>query len=539
MLKGTALGAGGLAAAALIACGGDDDTSTGSTGSGSTTPIKGGNFAMLYTAYWGAADPHKNVSVSPPEYSYHWVYNFLIRPNKEVQPEADLAAVPEVTDGGLTLRFTFKDGIKWQARPPVNGRAFTSEDAKKTIERIQLAENVLVRRTNVNKIASMEIPDAKTLVMKLSEPDASLLINLGFMDPILPMEQAISKDSIKTGMDWVGTGPYQMTSFDEGSGWKMIRRPDGFWKPNKAHVDTQETIMVGADDPLAESRALQAGRADRGIIAQEEFENFSKDSRFELEKTISWTTDRVTFNPARDPFKDARVRQALFLAVDRALVIQNLFSGRASLTGPEPAAFDAWALPESELTTIPGYRKTDPDLNTAKQLLSAAGLANGFNVTSFSTLASNINKASLIVPMLDKIGVKMEIQALSSLAELQQRESSGNFAMTVGAIAGSPDPYGQLGLLYETGAGRNFGNYSDPTLDKMLKDMRREFAIDKRKQMVLDIQRYILKGMAPNHTFITASHRTYAHRPYVKGIIVSNYNEGQAKAEDVYLDGKA
>jgi peptide/nickel transport system substrate-binding protein len=541
-LRASGLGAAGLTAAALLACGGDDEGDSDATSQGAAgTPKDGGVFERVSGPISGAfPDMQKSSTfISEGPTVAQWAYNGIVRWDLKGATEPDLANLPEVANNGLKLTFTFKEGIKWHQRPPLNGREFTSEDAKKTIERIQNPATAAVRRSNYVVIDSMDTPDKKTLVMNLKEPNAPLLLNLGLYDFMMPLEQATGAIPLKVAADVIGTGAYTLETYEPTVGLTMKKRVDGYWKPGKAHIDEYRLTAVG-DDRQNQTNALLAGRADFGLPNPEAFPSFEKDSRFTTGKVINDNKTAVVMNVQKSPYKDARVRQAISLAIDRRNIIQNRYGGYALMSGPIAPALAFWVLPDNELETLPGFRKTDPDLTESKALLSAAGLASGFDDTIIHVTTNSLT-ADLVIPMLAKVGIKLQSKSLGpTLPPIITAFTEGDFTIAEAAFTSGFEPDAQTALFHETNASRNYSKYSDPELDRMFVAARKEFNVDKRKQMYLDIQRYMLKGMATNFAWHNVDLPLYTHRTYVKSSLANASHQyfGAFLAEDMYLDGK-
>jgi ABC-type transport system substrate-binding protein len=286
--------------------------------------------------------------------------------------------------------------------------------------------------------------------------------------------------------------------------------------------------------------ALLSNQGDLGPIDLEKVRDFEADSRFSVLKIPYDGKLALVMNHNKDPYKDARVRQALSLAMDRRIIVQNIWSGLGAIIGPISAALSFWALPERELATFSGYRTNhDADITEAKQLMSAAGKADGFSDAMINGATHNALVAQLLVPALAKINVKMEIRTLSSVAAFVAPLADGSFTVGNGTFLPGVEPDSQIATFQQTGGSRNYGNYSDPQLDTQLKAARRELDTNKRQQLYFDIQRYLMKGMATNFAWTNTYQTVHAMRTYVKAPPVGLQYWGPHFAEDLYLEGKS
>jgi peptide/nickel transport system substrate-binding protein len=545
LLKGSLLGLAGLSTAALLGCGDDDDGGdSGDTGT-SGQPVDGGIYEEALSGPLNVfPDFQKSTTFSDARFAYDYVYNYILRWDTQGLASADLAGLPEVAEGGTRLTFTYKDGIKWHQKAPTNGRAFTSEDAKKNIERIQNPATVSPRRTNYASIASLETPDAKTLVIKLKEPDAPILSNLGFYDMVIPMEQSTGAAQFRVVADVAGTGPYTWESYDEVSGLVHKKRPDGYWKAGKAHLDEHRVTILGTGTGSTtytnNVNALRSNRADFGQIDLEVLKDFQSDSRFRLLSIPYDGKTMLVMNHNRDPYKDARVRHAMSLAIDRRLIYQNIWAGEGSIIGPISSALGYWAVPESELKTFPGYKENrDTDLREAQQLMSAAGQSSGFSDSMINGGGTNTSMAELIVPMLAKINIRAEIRTLQNVAAFVAPLAEGNFTLANGTVLPGIEPDSQLSLFHLSTGSRNYGKFNDPQIDPMLIAARRELNQERRKTMYLDIQRYLLRNQTTNFAWLNTYTNIFAQRTYVKAPAITLQYWGPHYSEDLFLEGKS
>ncbi len=131
---------------------------------------RGGKFIMTESgAFSSPNDPHLTITLSGRVYSLPVTNNLLKRNifDKSLPIKGDLAKDWSVSKDGLSYTFQLQQGVKFQNVPPVNGREFTSEDAKYTIMRITADPSVVIdkwkprfqRATDFGKIKSIETPD--------------------------------------------------------------------------------------------------------------------------------------------------------------------------------------------------------------------------------------------------------------------------------------------------------------------------------------------------------------------------------------------
>jgi peptide/nickel transport system substrate-binding protein len=548
----------GISAGAMTvaaACGGGSNNNGGSSGSSGSTlpagtagaaavttgggPKKGGVLRTSGGPLGAELDPHKTNTPYESSGIWHWAGNFLLRFNKDGLPEPDLAqAMPEITDGGSTLTFKLNPAAKWQPRAPVNGRQADSEDVKFTIERISDPKTGSPRASFFANVVSMETPDKTTLVVKTKAPEADFFSKLADQyQLIVPKEWAGKDKPVNGAQDVVGTGPYLLDSFTLDQGFKMSRRPDGYWKPDTAWFDGWDFRRV--DDPSGNMAALRADQVDSSGITGDELKNFESDkNRYYVLQRRNPTRECLLLNQNRPFYKDVRVRQAVWRAIDRKAIYDKVFVGLGIPGGPMTPAAVPWLLPDSEMATLPGFLKDrNADIAEAKKLLAAAGYADGFDDTLTTATAYLTNEeADLYVPQLRQIGIRYKIDNVGTdFNVFLSREVKRDYSACATLFLSGGYPDAQLNQYHLTGASRNYADYSDAKVDAMMQAQSQEFDFNKRKAMVLDIQRELINN-PPGFIWVGSRTEAVAYRTYYKGVYLPNFLAGYPAAENGYFD---
>jgi peptide/nickel transport system substrate-binding protein len=540
--------AGGSAALMLAACGGDSDrqgASGGATTQGTALPQgavatatgqpkRGGILRLAGGPLQANIDVHTVVGNN----MYHYIANLLVRYTLDGQIEPDLAAaLPEITDGGARLIFKVRPEAVWQKRPPVNGRKADAEDVARTFERIKDAATNSPRRGNYEIVESIEAPDAQTVVFKLSRPSAGILAAMADQyDSIIPKEYAGQKDPITRAEHVVGTGPYELIDYEVGKGYTLRRRADGYWRPNTAWIDGIDYKDIGAEGgPVV--NALRTGQIDVGAIPPDERRAFEADRNYQVITFIGNSKDVVQLNHKRAPYSDPRVRKAVFLAIERKRIYETVFGGLGAVGGPVTPAATFWALPEADLLKLPGFRsERDADIADAKKLMEAAGLGGGYSDTIKTVTRAQVNEVNdLNVPALKKIGFDLKVEDVGTdFGPLIAFESARNYGIATSVKQSGIDPDLQLNLYHRTGASRNYTDYSDARMDALLDQQSAEFDVNKRKQLVYEIQRLLID--APGPGWIGSRGGAIAVRKEVKNFTFPNWPDDYHRAEMLWLD---
>ena len=387
--------------------------------------------------------------------------------------EPDLAESYTVSDDGLTYTFKLRDGVKFH-----NGRAMTSADVKYSFERAvspatqspgggyfgMIAGYDDVAGGKATTLSGIETPDDKTVVFKLTRPDATFLhlmaINFGFIVPKEEVEKA--------GADWgkkpVGTGAFKFVEWVPGQNIKLERNKD-YFRAGVPYLDNL-TFEFGQDPTVAVLR-LKKGEVDivgDGLPPAQFTEAMADPANKDLIAIGDQLhTGYVTMNVTQPPFDNVKVRQAVNMAINKDRIVR-LINNRAV-----PAS---QALPPA----MPGYNPENKgyayDPEAAKKLLAEAGVGEISTELYAMNVDPNPRIAQSIQQDLAAVGIKAEIRSLAQ-AEVISAGGSGKAPMIwsggMAWIADFPDPanfyHGILGCAGAVEGGWNWARYCNKELD--------------------------------------------------------------------------
>jgi peptide/nickel transport system substrate-binding protein len=515
---GTGAAAGvGVAGMALVGCGDDDDdgpSGTGTAAPGATTaaptsaaakPVAGGTYRYIGGPIGGLLDPHRTNTPYESAVIWHWAGNFLMRFNvKDGLPEPDLAAAqPEIPGDGTLLTFKIRPEAKFQQTAPVNGRNVTAEDVKLTFERIKGLGAKSPRSGNYVNVDSITAIDNLTVQFKLKAPQADLLnVMSDQYEIILPKEiSSRGEEAVKVPADIIGSGPYQLVTYEAGKGFEMKKRPDGYWRKDVAFLDGNK--YTHQTDNQQKANALRAGEVDATDGPVDIVKTFQNDAKYNILRATSPARDCLLINHTKDRYKDLRIRQALWRAIDRRQVYEKAFGGGGVIGGAMTPAATSWVLPEKDLLQLPGFGDRAKEIAEAKKLLAAAGVPDGFEetittVTAFS--AELIN--DVLVANLADVGIKLKTENIGNdFSVFLQREIKGEYNLASTIFLSGPYPDAQLVIYHHTTKGsRNYGKYGTPELDAKLDKQSTIYDFKQRQALVFEIQRDIANNPGPGWT---------------------------------------
>jgi peptide/nickel transport system substrate-binding protein len=497
----------------------------------------GGTLKSIVSGIDPNLDPHRSIASAR---AWHWSHNFLMRnaaypPNMGL-PEPDLAAsMPEIPDDGTTITFKLRPEAKWQNRPPVSGRNVTADDVKATFDRIRQLGPKSPRSGNYANVESITVIDPLTVQFKLKTPQADLLSAMADQyDVVIPQELAArGEEAIKGVSDNIGSGPYELITYEAGQRFTMKKRADGYWKPNTAWLDGWD--CVNQPDAQQQANAVRAGQVDSApALAFDVARTFETDKAFNVTRALQLTRHVLFLNETKEPFRDPRVRLAVSRALDRQGMFDAVYGGAGKPGGPISPALDAWALPDTELAKLPGFGKRDDELREAKKLLEAAGFPNGFETTTMQINTSNLVN-EFWVSSLAKAGIKLNIESLGlDWAVWLARANKREFSMATNGVFGGPYPDIQLVIFHHSKKGtRNYNDLASAELDAKLDKQSTIYDRNQRKALVQEIQRDIINNPGP--LWIGSSLAFGVYRANLRNVVATSFFNDYTPAEDMWM----
>jgi peptide/nickel transport system substrate-binding protein len=318
---------------------------------------------------------------------------------------SDLTAQPVLAESwspnkdGTVWTFKLRKGVKFH-----NGKTMTADDVVATFDRLANPDNgsnaLSVFSGMLSKGGTRKVDD-HTVEFHLEVANGNFPYAVStdnYNAVIVPTEYP---ENFETAM--VGTGPYKLEKYTPKAGASFVRNDD-YWGP-KPIADRIELTFF--DDYQPQILAMQGGQID--IIEQIPVLQgvaLLNDPNVDIISTPSSAHQQVHMRTDMDPFKDKRVRRAIALCLDRPRIVAGLMKGKAQVGNDSP--FMA-AYPSTDPTVL----QREKNIAEAKQLMEAAGMGNGFEVTLTTEKYLEIpDYAVLIQNAVKEIGGKIDLNIL-------------------------------------------------------------------------------------------------------------------------------
>ena len=348
----------------------------------------------------------------------------------------------------LTLRVELRTDVRFHS-----GRPFTVRDVVATLHAFASPRVGSRHASVVEAIAGAEPEGDVAVIVHLAHPHATLLTDLEL--PILRADQAASPPAPDGSLD--GLGPYVVTSAEDGA---VALSPAPFAAlPTPGHALVLRTVH----DENARALRLESGRADvaQNLISPTLLPALAAQPGLAVTSRAGANLTYIVADEERGALGDVRVRRAISAAIDRALLCDTLFDGRAHPAGGLVAP-SHWA--HADLPAL-GY-----DPAAARGWLAEAG-ASGLHVTLLtSTERLRGDVARVVSQELADVGIAAEVVPLE-LGTMIARLNAGEFDLAILALPEMTEPNVLRRFLHSAfvpPAGANRGRVRDPELDRLL-----------------------------------------------------------------------
>ena len=498
---------------------------SGCGGGGSKSAAKAGG--KILTIEMGpeveSIDPALNTTNDGANY-LTYLFDNLLRIDKEGKVAPSLAEKYEVSDDGLTWTFHLRDGLKWS-----DGSALTADDFVYSWQRLvdpsvaaPYAQTVLgmvegyddaIGRPDADGNTTVdpdptklkvEAPDEKTLIVHMAKP-TPYFDKLAAFVSLSP----VKKDVVEANPDgwsidpktYISTGPFKLTGWEPGS-YLMFEKNENYWDADSIKLDGIKCLLM--QDQNATFSAYESGDALMiKDVPTQEITTLKDRSDFHIDPILG--TYYLDLNTTLDEFKDPKVREALSLALDRKYISETITAGTYTPAsgfvseGVTDWNGTAW---QDNITDKSAYINIDDhagNLAKAKELLKEAGYENGVGLPEmvYSTNDASYHKkiAEYLQQAWGELGLKVQVNIVEWKSFTPQRRSGNYQIARDGWVMDYNDPSNILELAL-TGNGNNNAKYSNPEFDALMSKAATEKDPQTRFGYLHQAEDFIMKDTA-------------------------------------------
>ncbi len=461
------------------------------------------------------------------------VYEFLLVRDKK------LGQIPALAESWTrvnptTWRFKLRQGVKFH-----DGTPFTADDVVFSFERARSDTSQL--RVYANASGIPKKIDDLTVEFTTNGPNPIELEHIGTINIMSKAwceknratkpQNYTQKEDMITARQANGTGPYMLKAREPDVKTVLVKNPN-WWgiKDGRFEGNADEVIYTPIVSDATRVAALISGEVD--LVNDPPPQDVPRLAQTSGIKILEGTENRIVFIgldqyrdellysnvKGKNPFKDKRVRQALYHAIDIDAIQKNTMRGLAKPSG---------AMLPAPLQTTPEIEKRLPyDKERAKKLLVEAGYPNGFELTLDCPNNRYVNDEKIcqaLAAMWSQIGVTTKVNAMPRATYFPKLEKHETSAYMLGWGGGTTDAIFILQPVLATYSGKgdgdyNYGRYSNAKLDELLAKIKVNMEPESRMQ---DIHEALLAHNAEvNHLplhrqvipWATRSNVTAVHR---------------------------
>jgi len=372
------------------------------------------------------------------------------------------ADLPTVGDGGKTITIKLRPGVKFNDGTPMNAEA-----VRYSLDR-HLNMKGSNRRSELESINSIDVVDALTVRLKLKAPFSPLVAILADRAG-MPVSPAVAtKLGDKFGTAPVCVGPWQFVERIAQDRIVLERSPHYF---DKGAAKFDRLVFRIIPDDNVRLANLRSGDIDvMHLVGPTDAGNLRKEGKYEVSSVTGIGYSGLTINTGKSEMaqknplgKDARVREAFELSLDRNAIVQVAMEGEA-----QPG--NQWVAPTNRY-----YAKSSPipkrNVERAKQLLKEAGVTNPSFTLMTPTTSDGLRLAEVVQAMAKDAGFDIKLQATEFATSLNLADK-GQFEAYVLGWSGRADPDGNLQTFIACKGPLNTSGYCVKEVDDAIENAR-------------------------------------------------------------------
>jgi peptide/nickel transport system substrate-binding protein len=381
-----------------------------------------------------------------------------------------------------TLLITLRDGVRFH-----DGTAMDAEAVRYSLNR-HLTMQGSFRRSEIADMEAIEVVDAKTVRIRLKAPSASFMAALTDRAGMIVSPRAAEAAGRDFGRAPVCAGPFRFVERVAQERIVVERFPE-YWDAANVHI--QRVTYLPIPDNTVRLANLQSGAVEFAErMEPDDIATIRRNRNLTVHAVDELGYQSITINHANGdrantPLgRDARVRQAFELAIDRAAIIQVVYEGMYTPTR-QP-------FPPANPFHVRDFPATQRNVERARALLREAGVTTPLRIEMTVPNNPDLRQVGEVVQaMVAEAGFDLQLRAMEFASSLQAARR-GDFQLYLVGWSGRTDPDGNIFTFTVSNGGQNDGRYTNPEVDRLLNAARSELDIEKRKDLYAQAVRIAL-----------------------------------------------
>lgn len=404
---------------------------------------------------------------------------------KEI-PTFENGGIVDNKDGTYDMTWNLQENVKWH-----DGEPFTSKDVCFTWKFVSSEGSETYNSDDYRGIIDCQTPDDNTAVFKW---DGIYGVYAGLFEAILPehLLGSLSTAEIVQNEAYnrspIGTGPFKFAEWKSGEYIRVVKN-DNYWR-GAEYPKVDEIVFSFIPDDNTRLNAIKTGDYQIGEIlplqVKEMADNTNGTVKLIDSNVFLHFDTNIQSEKGQTLFGDVKVRQAMYYAIDRQAIADQLMEGTVTVLNTPLNPNSVWA---NKDVTVYNY-----DVEKSKQMLDEAGWVVGsdgirvkdgvpfsFTMLNRTGKADRIAVAQVIQAQLKEVGIDVQFETLESSAWTTRWRSGEWEAMISGWFLPS-DP--SFTAIYGCGGSNNMTGYCDPALDEVMKASDLNLDFDARKPLI-------------------------------------------------------
>jgi peptide/nickel transport system substrate-binding protein len=410
------------------------------------------------------------------------IYSALVRYKPgtiDIQP--DLAEKWEVSPDGKTWTFHLRKGVKWQG----GYGELTAQDVVDSYQRIMDPKTGSRWKGELSVVDKIEATDPLTVVFHLKSPNSAFLHTVvAYRQGFITKKEVVAKYGQDYGRNPVGTGAYTLEKWVPGT--EVVLKANDDYYEGKPPIKTITFVVI--PDENVRMLALQNGEVDiaMGLVNPEIRKQIVGNKDLDTGEVAAPSVHGLILNTRTKPLDDPKVRQALYMAIDREAIADEIMGGLAQAAYSE--------LAPAYLGHTQNVPKYEYNPEKSKQLLAEAGYAKGFELTIYWLNTTSNEILAAIQDNWKAIGVTLKVNPVDGATWVKAMGKGEAPVIWFAATRSDPATFYQT--FFHSAAfppGLNGAFYAGA--DQLIDAGAREMDPEKRKAIYAQVQQKVMTDL--------------------------------------------
>jgi peptide/nickel transport system substrate-binding protein len=379
----------------------------------------------------------------------------LVHVTPDLKIEPGLASVE--TPDPLTYRFTLKPNLTFHDGTPIDAAA-----VKANFDRMLDPATASPRRSELAPVDQVEITGPLTFTVKLKTAYAPLLQVLSNRAGMMVSPTALKSLGADFATKAVGAGPYKLVSWTKNSE-LVLERFAGYWR---GPAPIERIVFRPIADETVRLTNLRSGTVQLvDAVPAQAVGQLGREANLALKQSPGLGFNAFSFNTAKPPFNDVRVRQAFTTAIDKQAILRAVYFGTGSVAqGAIPPSM-AWV-------HDPAFYPYKVSAESARKLLGEAGVTMPVPVTiTVTNSPAQVRTAEVLQAQANQAGFKVEIKQIDATSLITVLRNK-DFDLCMSPWSGRTDPDGNIYNYFTKTGPNNFMGYQNDKVTELLEKAR-------------------------------------------------------------------